>query len=215
MLVTLDDMKNYLGIPLLDTTQDTFLTFQISLVSEAIEGYCNRVFSEATYTQTFYARDYYNYPLSINLFHYPFKTLNTIVEKTLPSDTGIAVEDYVIHKPTSILTKLFDRFFRNGTILEVEYVAGYTNLPMAIQNVIYGVVQERYNKKVNGVDLNFGTDVQRISIPGTISIDFDYSLNNNERKTHFGQILGSYVNTLDSYRSERAVMGDIRLAYVQ
>ena len=213
MLVSLADMKAYLGIG--DNSQDAFLTFQIELVSEAIEGYCNRKFEQNSYTQTFYTQQFEQYPITIPLFHYPVDSITSIVEKSVISDPGVAVEDYVVHSPTGKLTKMFGRFFCQGSILEVVYDAGYATIPILIQNVVYGVVQERYNKKVNGVDLNFGTDVQRISIPGTISIDFDYSLNNNERKTHFGQILGSYVNTLDSFRSERSVVGDLRVSYVE
>ena len=74
---------------------------------------------------------------------------------------------------------------------------------------------ERYNKKSSGVDLNFGSDVQRVSIPGAISIDFDYSLSNNERKSAYGVILGSNSNILDDWRSERSVIGSGKLEYVE
>jgi len=94
-------------------------------------------------------------------------------------------------------------------------LAGYATIPTIILTVLDSLVQERYNKKVAGVDLNFGSDVQRVSIPGTISIDFDYSLSNNERKSSYGSIIGSYANILDDWRSERSVVGNSTLQFVE
>lgn len=214
MLVTLNAMKDFLGIPLATLTYDAFLTLQIQVVSEAIEGYCNRKFAEATYTQTFRRNDFQIVPLEIALYHFPLSSITSIVEKEEDADDGSPVTDYRFHLPTAKLHKNWGRFFANGKILEIEYIAGFATLPYLIQNVVFSLVQERYNKKINGVDLNFGSDVQRISIPGTISIDFDYSLNSNERKSAYGQILGNQINVLDGFRSERSLVGDVRVSYV-
>jgi hypothetical protein len=213
MLVSLADMKTFLGIS--GNTYDAFLTLQITLVSDAIEGYCGRKFASDEYTQTFYQQDFdWKYPKTMTLFHYPVTEIDTIVEMEEEGGDETAIEDYTTHEDTGTLTKRAGLFFQNGKILEVVYTAGYATIPAVIQNVVYSLVQEKYNKKINGIDLNFGADVQRISIPGTISIDFDYSLNNNERKSHYGSILGSYINNLDAYRSERSVVGSVRLNYV-
>jgi hypothetical protein len=215
MLVSLADMKSYLGIT--GTDYDVFLTQQITLISEAIELYCNRKFESATYTQSYYRDEYLKEysPTSVTLYHFPISVINSIIEKTDNSDPGTAVNDYRLNKPTGIVFTIDgNRFFNNGSIVEVEYVAGYATIPATIQSVVYALVSERYNKKINGIDLDFGADVQRISIPGTISVDFDYSLSNNDRKTPFGVILGSHVNVLDYYRSDRRIVGDVRLSYV-
>lgn len=218
MLVTLNATKDYLGIPLTDTTYDTFLSLQLEIVSDAIEEYCNRKFAAADYTQTFYLRDFPGpeFPRCLELFHYPVNSIASIVEKQISTDPGVDVSaDIRLHKPTGKIDKEYYRsFFINGRILEVTFNAGYATLPNLITSVVLGLVQERYNKKLNGIDLNFGSDVQRISIPGAISIDFDYTLNNNERKNALGVILGSYLNVLDAFRSNRAVLGEARSAYV-
>jgi len=86
---------------------------------------------------------------------------------------------------------------------------------MSVRSVVYSLVEERYNKKLNGVNLNFGSDIQSVSIAGTISVQFDYSLESNTRKIGMGTILGNYVNVLDKYRSERVISGSGRLAYVE
>ena len=209
MLIALNDMKNYLGVG--DASQDAFLTLQISLVSEAIEGYCQRKFSPGTYTQTFYLSDI-QYTNQLPLYHFPLIGAPVLVEKD-EEGNSFTVSDFRFHLGSGSIIKNFGRFFQNAKTIEATYTAGYTTLPALIQNVVYALVQERYNKKTSGVSLEFGSDVQRISIPGTISIDFDYSLNNNERKSHFGSILGVHLNVLDSYRSERVVVGSVA-AYV-
>jgi hypothetical protein len=218
MLVTLNEMKAYLGLS--STTEfDAFLTTQITIVSDAIEQYCNRKFEQADYLQTFYREDFsHDDQLKIvPLAMYPVVDLVEVVQKVNESDSiGVEIEEYRVHKPTGILHKnnCSGSFFSVGDILEVTYSAGYAEIPALITSVVYSIVQERYNKKVNGIDLNFGSDIQRISIPGTIGIDFDYSLQNNERKTHFGSILGNHVNVIDTFRSEQAIIGSVRITYV-
>lgn len=214
MLVTLQQVKDNLGITV--NTYDQFLTDQINLISEAMELYCGRKFKKANYTQTFY-RDEFNKDLvnEIYLHHYPVNSITSIVDAN-----GDAITDYRL-VPATGLIRSRERFFANYDFfrsiegeMTVQYNAGYANLPYTLQSVIYSLVGERYNKKVAGVDLNFGTDVQRISIPGTISIDYDYTLQNNDSTTALGSILGSQINILDQFKSERKVIGTLREGYV-
>lgn len=212
MLVSLADMKTFLGET--TTDYDSFLNLQIQIVSDAVEEYCNRKFAQASYVQTFYLEDFDKYPTQLKLYHFPLIAITTFVEVP-ESGSNIPVADYRFHKPTAILDKSAGgKFFSNGKKLEITYDAGFATIPALVQGVVYNLVQERYNKKKNGIDLNFGSDVQRVSIPGAISIDFDYSLENNLRKSHLGTILGNNLNVLDSFRSERAIIGDVRLSYV-
>jgi Phage gp6-like head-tail connector protein len=209
MLITLAEMKTYLGISV--NTYDTFLTSQITLISETIELYCRRKFSAADYIQSIYREDYEKLPQkSLMLFHYPVNSITYLKQDT------VAFIDYRLHKETGMLkSDMYEYFFQGGqSVIEVSYNAGYTNIPETIRSVVFSICEERYNKKISGINLNFGSDVQRVSIPGTISIDFDYSLSANDRVSAFGSILGSYMNILDYHRSERAV-GDLgKLSYV-
>lgn len=208
-LDSLSNVKTRLGIS--GNTYDTFLQQQIDLVSDAIEGYCGRKFNSATWDQTFYRGDYV--PSSMmELFHFPLISVTSITEDAVVRSS----DDYRIHKPSGriVLQNHGQHFFWAQTTV-VRYVAGYATVPNPILSVLDSIVQERYNKKVAGIDLNFGSDVQRISIPGAISIDFDYTLNNNERKSTYGTILGSQVNILDPWRSERAVLGEGKMSYVE
>lgn len=218
MLVTLNEMKSYLGLS--STTEfDSFLTTQLTIVSDAIEQYCSRKFAQANYLQTFYKEDfqYDDQAQTIPLAMYPVVSISSIKQRVNEADlVGVEVGEYRVSKPIGVIQKnnYSGNFFSVGDILEVTYSAGYAQIPALITSVVYAIVQERYNKKINGIDLNFGSDIQRISIPGTIGIDFDYSLQNNERKTHFGSILGNHVNVLDAFRSEQAVVGSVRITYV-
>lgn len=227
MLVTLDDMKTYLGIELTDTTYDAFLTEQILLFSSAIEGYCGRVFLAADYIQTYYMNDYTNVSSTdLPVYHYPVNSVAYIQEVTSNlgvDDTPVAVESYdyrINSKCGSILRLCYGvprAWFASlcgNTRLEVSYNAGYATTPLEIDAVVKALVEDRYSKKTSGVDINFGSDVQRVAIAGVISVDFDYSLQANERNVRYGMLLGNYVNVLDAFRSERPVIGEVRNEYV-
>jgi len=208
MLDTLANVKSRLGITTSDN--DAFLTQQITLISDVIEAYCRRKFLQKTYIQTFYRED--NRPSSIlELYHYPVVNVSDVEQDGESLDD----EAYRVHKPTGRISRTDkDRFFFCEETI-VTYSAGYATCPTPVLAVLDSIVSERYNKKIAGVDLNFGSDVQRISIPGAISIDFDYSLSNNERKSSYGTILGNNANILDDWRSERSVIGSGKLEYVE
>ena len=215
MLVTLAEAKTYLGISA--TTHDTWMTDQLQMLSDTVEAYCGRKFESASYAQTYY-QDMHN-PTSkeICTYHYPIVTLTSIAEITDvpdPLSTTLTVDvDYRYQKPLGKITNVMC-WFRYGRRVLVTYTAGYATIPSPIKHVIYCLIEERYNKKLNNIGLNFGSDVQSISIPGTISIAFDYSLQSNERKYAYGMTLGNYVNILDTWRSERKVIGDIKEVYL-
>jgi hypothetical protein len=219
MLVTLNEIKTYLNIT--DTSQDDWLLQQEALLSETVESYCGRKFLQDEYIQHFYKDEICGSrgSLTLELFHYPAINVSEILEGSeddiLLGDTDITALVRV-HKPTGGLKNL-DGFFVFGDIIRVTYEAGYAQdkIPQPIKSVILSLIQERYSKKQSGVNLSFGSDVQRISIPGTISIDFDYSLNSNERSSAFGTILGNHINVLDSYRSERVIIGSGDRNYIE
>lgn len=205
---TLANVKSRLGIT--STTYDTFLQQQVDLVSEVIEGYLGRKLAENDYVQTFYD-DNNSISKKMVLYHFPVTDISIEQDGQLLDD-----EAYRLHKPSGIVKALDTTFFASLETV-VEYTAGYADgeIPLPILSVLDSIVQERYNKKTSGVDLNFGSDIQRISIPGAISIDFDYTLTNNERTSAFGTIIGNNANILDPYRSERAVIGTDTLEFVE
>lgn len=207
MLDSLANVKARLGITTSD--YDTFLTQQITLISDVIEAYCRRKFLTDDYIQTFYSSDY-SLKKQLELYHFPVTAVTSVEQDAVVLNPT----DYRLHQPTGILTNKSSSFFCSEETV-VEYTAGYAICPSPILAVLDALVGERYNKKAAGVDLNFGSDVQRISIPGAISIDFDYTLANNDRKSAYGTIIGNYANVLDDWRSERSVIGSGKLEYVE
>lgn len=208
MLVSLAEMKSYLNET--TNTYDSFLTEQLTMISDAVEGYCGRKFLTASYVETFYCEDYKRPTKELSLFHYPLKTLTSVVQD------GVDITTYIRKQlPYALLTYVDGVFFSAGAReIVATYSAGTDSTPGPVKSVVYSLVEERYNKKKSGVSLNFGSDVQSISIPGAISIQFDYSLQSNERKNAFGTLLGNYINVLDFYRSEKSVIGSGVVTYV-
>ncbi|MCK5884477.1 MAG: phage gp6-like head-tail connector protein [Bacteriovoracaceae bacterium] len=218
MLVTLDQMKAYLNIDLADTNHDAFLQEQIVIVSEAIEGYCGRVFSEGTYTQIFHV-DEFNNALGDKLtaFHYPVISVTSVTAQ--PDSLVIPPTEYRIQKTKGLLTRVLNGSRRSwaqgATSFEVVYTAGFVIIPAVIRQVVYSLVSANHNKQQAGISLDFGNDVQSISIPGTLTVNFDYTLQANDRSTAFGMIIGQYSNTLDPFRSERTILGSVEEHYVE
>lgn len=209
MLMSLEQVKKALNIPCSDSANDDFLIAQINLISEAMEIYCGRKFNLASYTQEFYrdeiAKDIVR---EVLLYHYP------VVNVVSVQQNNEDIVGYRVVKNTGLIRKRDGLFSDTEVPLVVKYSAGYQDLPYTLQSVLTSLVGERYNKKVSGVDLNFGSDVQRISIPGTISIDYDYTLENNSQGVALGIILGTQANILDQFKSERKIVGTLREGYV-
>ena len=208
MLDTLANVKTRLGIS--TTEDDTFLTSQITLISDVIEAYCRRKFSETDWIETFYKESFVSSTVEIQLYHFPVSAVTALSIDGVPFD----VTQLKIHKPTSSIRRK-DNGLLYGNEVIVSYTAGYAAVPTPVLEVLDSLVKERLNKRKTGVDLNFGSDVQRVSIPGAISIDFDYSLTNNDRVSSYGTIIGSFANVLDDWRSERTVVGSGKLEYVE
>ena len=230
MLVALDDIKNYLGIPLIDPAYDVFLTEQEAMISDIIERYCGRKFLQANYVQTFYKSDYANMSDRdyLYLMHYPSVTINSVTEIETDNDGNetpviLTASQYrpmtTSGKISKISSGVVRGWFNNmasDSKVEVDYIAGFlqADIPQPIRFTILSICEENYNKKKTGVSLNFGSDVQRMSVPGVFSIDFDYTLTKNDRKSKYGMLLGDYANMIDSFRSERALVGKIKENYV-
>ena len=218
MLVTLADMKTFLQIVVADF--DAELTADLTYYSEAVENYCNRSIEQRTITETFYRQDFRE-DVDYSLYHFPLISITTINEKS-PTDADVALNSRV-NKTTALMNVVDDdgvktRLFQNhGTnaYIEVVYEAGFAVIPMDIQRVVKELVEIDHNKRQSGVALNFGNNVQRISIPGVMGIDFDYSLTTNERTSKYGMLLGGYQNVLDYYVSERTVSGETSIKYVE
>lgn len=210
-----------------NATWDSFLIEQINLFSSTVENYCGRKFESNSYVQTFYRSDFDHQEIvTLPMYHFPVISVASVSEIT--TSQGVTTTTTVLETYSYRENNTFGSLRRvdsgvpvywfsglgYDTEIAVEYTAGYATVPLEIQSVVKTLVEERYNKKSSGVDLGFGSDVQSVSIPGTISISYDYSLQGNERKTKFGMLLGNQINVLDFFRSERSLIGQVRDSYV-
>lgn len=221
MLVTLAEVKAHLNIPVADTSQDAFLNNQIALVTTAVENYCNRSIVARTFEETFYGAytGRVERPYQVTLYHFPIIQL---IEVRNERDDHVVINplaDYLVHKPTGKINKKslcgvnVTPYYDQNIVY--KYRAGYETIPADIKFVAFSLIGEAYNKKKNGVDMAFGSDVQSISIPGVISIAYDYSLEDNQANQSYGVILGKYRNVLNYYRSDRAIYkGSGELRYI-
>lgn len=206
MLVTLSEVKDYLGVS--GGADDTFLQSQIDLFSQAISYYCRRNFEAANYIQDFYKEDMDQREIPVkelSLAEYPLNSVTQILVDTEVVDPS---EYRFIGKYGKIVfLRGKEKYLCSGSRIRVSYNAGYSSIPVTLKDVCYSLIAERYTKKKTGAALSFGSDVQQVSIPGVISISYDYTLSSNERSSSFGTLLGSYVNILDFYRSEKQAIG--------
>src|SRR3990167_5512561 len=137
MLVSLANMKTYLGISV--TTYDTFLTEQLNLISDVVEAYCRRTFSETDYIQTYYGDECLYTKRHVQTFQFPLITVAMVEEDGVELD----LEEYRIHFPTGTLTKKNGYFLKADTTI-ITYSAGYEIIPTPIQAVVKSLVEERY-----------------------------------------------------------------------
>lgn len=203
-MITLAEIKTILGVS--DATQDAFLTHWIAVVSNAIEEFCGRSFSQKNYKEIFYRNDW---PMSnLRTYHYPIVAITSIKDQ----DGNNILPHFRVHRPTGSLD-MIQRL--SWDEIEVEYSAGNNELPPIVKEVLVSIIKEKYNRSQSGIDLNFGADVQRVSIAGSLSVDFDYSLENNSSKNDLGMILGNYKNMLNPYVSAKRVINTQVKHYVE
>lgn len=138
-LCQIADVKTYLGIT--NATEDANLTALIAAASAWIENYCNRVFSQATYTETRNG----NNARGIYLYQSPITAVSSVTvdgvsipaaassrnfgfvfdDETVYIQPGIFIAPIVVSGPFG----LPDRFERGVQNVTVTYTAGYAVIP--------------------------------------------------------------------------------------
>jgi len=136
-LVTLDQAKAALGIPLDDTTQDAALSSQIDSVSAAINAYCNRIFAVQEYAdQIRNLCGYWGEPLVTRQF--PIVEEGGVPLVTVSED-GLALDAAYLelHPETGSLYRLDSAGAAPGAwgaaLTLVEYTAGFVTVPPDVQ----------------------------------------------------------------------------------
>ena len=150
MLVTLNEIKTYLEIPLTDTSKDAKLEMLGTLATSLVETLCNRTFSVRKY------KDVYNTENSSQVFlrHYPIKDITSIVYL----GTDLLLSDFVIDKDRGVLELIgfsavdfnitprrFTTFAKNAGALEIIYTSGFDILPEGVKLVVLANIAKLHN----------------------------------------------------------------------
>ncbi len=138
MLTTVIAVKEQLGIPTSDTSQDNIIQRQIRAVSTAIENYCKRRFAAQDYVHTFDP----TYTDTILSKEYPIIDISRV---TYDGD-NLAVTEYIFDH-----TRIFKAEGTWNKKVEIEYAAGYAlpgevkrDLPYDLEDAAIFYAVQRY-----------------------------------------------------------------------
>jgi len=166
-LVTLALAKDYLDIPIADTTKDTRVTRLINFASALIESYCERKFEFQTFTEFHDGRN--NNQLLLR--QWPAQKPSSVsVSNAWEYNDGVvdsSIYDVVEETTLVLRSGFFSSGYRN---VKVVYQAGYATIPYDIQEACLMLVllfeQKRNDKRVGvnskskqGENISFVEDI--------------------------------------------------------
>lgn len=195
MLVTLEQVKERLGIDPSDTTHDAFLTQQIEAATDLIENYCARKFEQSTQKELI--RNPNN---TLNLIRFPLEEITSIT--TSRGDT-IPSENYKIEFPLGrVFWSMNGCRWNNDCLLTVEYTGGFDPVPYDIQEVVIDIVSGRYYSQGS----NPSQQLKSETVDGIGKME--YAVNSSfygAAGGYGGFNLNQYSAILDLYKIEGAV----------
>lgn len=143
-LITLEELKGYLGIDAGDTSKDLLLEMYINGISDYIQGVGQSILA-TDYTEKYKGTGTQNLILK-------HKPINSV---TLVKNKDSEVTDYEILSPIGILYRdygwvaygdngglMHDRLVNSYKTIEVEYNAGYNSTPSDLLMVIVDVIKK-------------------------------------------------------------------------
>lgn len=151
-LIDLATVHDELDIPTSKTSDDAFLQRAISQVSAQVAKYCNRVFPVETVRDTIYPeRDAYPWQTPggvspLQLSRWPVVRVRSVQIKAAPGFVHGA--EYRVDAPSGQLIRL-DRWTQYPTQwwpeqTEVVYDAGYSTIPVDLQDAVLRLITARY-----------------------------------------------------------------------
>jgi len=148
-LCALADVKTYLGIT--DTNSDAVLTSLVTNASAMVEQFCNRVFAQASYTETRNG----NERVQLCLKNTPVTAVASVTINDTPvlpavgaTGTGYVFDDISIYLRQGGYQSAFIRGMQNVTVV---YTAGFATIPMDVAQACIELVAQKYAKR-NRID---------------------------------------------------------------
>lgn len=162
-LTTLATMKLALGLT--DSSQDAWLSAEITQASQVVASYCARVFAQETLIDSFRLRGCRGDRL--NLSRAPVASITSVVEDDV---TLTATLDYEFDVGTGYLWRLDgsdNRTVWTGAKVVVTFVAGYEllqTLPNDVERACIILVRDGYFAKARGDSLARSERVETVGI---------------------------------------------------
>ena len=184
-LVTLDDVKSFLGIT--GSTYDTLLTMLINMSTDHVETRCGRRFDDTTYTEEEYSGLGVK---TLALDEFPITDTETFkLEINRASDNSddweeVDADEYWVDDDTGIITKTTS--FNKGTKnWRATFSAGYKTIPYDLQWLAMNLISETFNKRnTQGIESEaLGDRTVKFQLSSIIDNNSEYSqMLNNYRK---------------------------------
>lgn len=197
MLVSLSDMKSYLGITSSDTTNDTIIEDMILACGTMFDNELNRTLESATYTLYIDGTG----TTSIFVPCYPISSITSIYidnDRVFGSDTLVSSGDYIFYENTGEIA-----------MYKSEYPVRYNYFPVGKQNVKVTYVG---GYLTSGTNITLPYDLIKATKDqvkfmfkkwqtGTEGISSYSTLNNNQTLVESTDILPMVSRVLDKYRN--------------
>lgn len=122
-LVTLDVVKDELGIAADNDTQDARLSRYIAQVSAQIHSFCQRIFPAQTYRNIFLQRHFHHHHLALSQA--------PVIDVLSISTDGAAIDDAMSYVDPD--TGILHRMYGGARETIVDFRAGYEEIPADIQ----------------------------------------------------------------------------------
>ena len=155
MLVTLEQIKTYLGIT--GTDHDDTLTYLGGVVTAVVQKETGRVLEPTDFTDTFIRQQ------RIWLQEYPLIQIDEIRANGDVWDPDRVFADpnvgHLFYQTGSFKSDDFPRI----ETLEIDYRAGYDPLPMDLEIIVLDSVEMLFNQKQNG-DAGLGAGIDSVNL---------------------------------------------------
>lgn len=151
-LISLEDLKNLLGIDSTDVDQDLSLTIYINGISDYIQGVGNTIL-KADYTEKYQGTG----TQELILNHRPINTATVKINESEITDfeilkgRGILFRDFGWHMQGSSFPMMHDRVNQAYKTIEVNYNAGFKTVPGDLMMLVSALIknQRDYDKQGN------------------------------------------------------------------
>jgi hypothetical protein len=155
MIVSLDDLKNFLGLDLDDTTKDSYYTSVLQTAEAKVKAFFGGEVALNTYTETKQFRG--------KVFYTRYFPIVQVISLSIDNNP---VADFVVGKYFILLKNEIQDF----TTLSITYKAGFETLPQEIYTAIIltavNIIKLQTDQKSDEVsDMRMQREIEKLLLP--------------------------------------------------